>query len=117
MALSELDCCHEEITSALDDNNMLVRLYAVRALGRSLRQDMIKVLVPMLKDRDKPVVYSTIDAISRIGGEEAFGILQFLMDHGEEGVREKAGEALEAMVHAGNESRGGDIPGGGEEGQ
>lgn len=97
MAMGEMDCCNNEIKSALNDEDMWVRLYAVKALGHSLKQDMIKTLTPMLSDKDVPVVLSTIDAIIQQGGRDAISILTPLLNHGESVIREKVQQAIEGF--------------------
>ncbi|HAM50424.1 MAG TPA: hypothetical protein DCP92_06905 [Nitrospiraceae bacterium] len=101
-AMRELNCCHDEIRSALHDQDMWVRMSAVNALGSSIKQDALKVLIPMLDDRDLPVVLSAIGVISRIGGNEVMSILDALTSHPEEKVREKAHEGLEGMKYSGH---------------
>lgn len=99
-AMGDLDCCHDEIKSALNDSDMWVRIYAVNALGMSRRPDMIAAISPMLEDSAAPVVFSAIDAIARIGGEDASGILHHLTNHADEGIRIKACEALDNMNYS-----------------
>ena len=96
-AMGELICCHDEIRAALRDEDMWVRLYAVEAIGRASGEDTLDALVPMLEDRSFPVVLTTIDAISHIGGERAFSILESLSHHDQENVRTKAYEALKRI--------------------
>jgi HEAT repeat protein len=95
MAMGELDCCASDIKSLLSDNDMWVRLYAVKALSRVTDAGKLKALEPMLRDGDIPVVLSTVDAIADIGGAEAFGILDSLRNHTDPAVSDKAGQALE----------------------
>lgn len=95
IAMDELNCCHEAIKTALNDKDMWVRLYAVKALGHSLIQDSVKNLMPMLEDTDPPVVISTINAIAQLGGREAFSVLSPLLHHKDKEVRESARQALE----------------------
>jgi HEAT repeat protein len=100
-AMGELGCCHDVIKSALHDPDMWVRMCAVNALGSSMGQDTLKVLIPMLDDRDIPVVLSAIGAVSRIGGSEVVSILDALTGHPDEGVRKKAHTELEDMKSSG----------------
>jgi|Deesub1362A_J573_1020465.scaffolds.fasta_scaffold00398_32 HEAT repeat protein len=97
MAMGELNCCHEEIKALLGDDDTWVRLYAVKALGNCYTQDMIKTLVPMLEDRDVPVVLSAIEAIARLGGKEAYSILSSLRNHDDPAVREKVYQVVESL--------------------
>ena len=101
-AMSEHNCYHDEIKSALADDDQWVRMSAVNALGESFRKDMINNLIPMVEDGSLPVVLSAIAAISRIGGREAFSILSSLTNHGVEAVREKACEAIQGLRYAGD---------------
>lgn len=97
MAMGDLRCCYEDIKAALHDEEMWVRLYAVKALGRSEDPGMIDVLILMLNDKEIPVVLSTIDAIAQIGGREAFQALAHLEDHENPAIREKAVQILESL--------------------
>ncbi len=97
MAMGDLRCCYDDIKAALHDEDMWVRLYAVKALGRSEDPGMIDVLILMLNDKDLPVILSTIDAIAQIGGREAFSALAKLELHEDPAIREKAMQALESL--------------------
>lgn len=100
MAMSELHCCHEEVKSALHDKDTWVRLYAVKSLGHSSQKDMIKILIPMLSDKEIPVVLSTIDALVRLGGKESSSILLPLLNHGEKVIREKIQQVIDSSDHS-----------------
>jgi HEAT repeat protein len=97
MAMSAMNCCYDLIQPLLGDNDMWVRLYAVKALGRCLTQDSLEMLVPMLQDKDIPVVLSTVDTIAGIGGREASEILSPLMEHASEAVKEKVQQVMEIL--------------------
>lgn len=89
MALGNINCSYDEIKTALNDPDMWVRIYAVRALSNSLKQDTVNTLKFLLTDRDIPVVLSAIDAIAQINKEDSFTVLSPLLEHQEEVVREK----------------------------
>ncbi|GAB4387951.1 MAG: HEAT repeat domain-containing protein [Thermodesulfovibrionales bacterium] len=97
MSLGNLGCCKEEIKSALSDGDMWVRLYAVKALGRFDGRDVVDALAPMLRDRDLPVVLSTMDVMAEIGGGDAQKALGPMKGHPDPAVREKAAMALESL--------------------
>jgi HEAT repeat protein len=97
IALGGDSCCYSELQSMLEDSDTWVRLYAVRALGESGKMEILPVIAPMIKDNDVPVVIAAIEAISRIGGEEAEKLIGSLSSHGEEAVREAASLALENL--------------------
>ncbi|MBI5634174.1 MAG: HEAT repeat domain-containing protein [Nitrospirae bacterium] len=97
MAMGNLRCCYADIKAALHDEDMWVRIYAVKALGRSEDPGMIDVLILMLNDKEIPVVLSTIDAIAQIGGREAFKALAYLEAHENPAIREKAVQTLENL--------------------
>ncbi|MBI5849247.1 MAG: HEAT repeat domain-containing protein [Nitrospirae bacterium] len=97
MAMGDLRCCYDDIKAALHDEDMWVRLYAVKALGRSGDPGMIDVLILMLNDKEIPVVLSTVDAIAQIGGREAFNALAHLEGHDNPAIREKALQTLESL--------------------
>jgi len=97
MAMGDLRCCYDDIKAALHDEEMWVRLYAVKALGRSENPGMIDVLMLMLNDKEIPVVLSTIDAIAQIGGREAFQALAHLEEDERDAIREKAVQTLESL--------------------
>lgn len=97
ISMGRLNCCHDEIKSALTDPDIWVRVYAVEALGNSSRQDFLEILKTLLEDQDVPVVLSSIDAIVRLGGPEVTALLSPLLNHREQDVREKAGNALDSL--------------------
>ncbi|MEW6417076.1 MAG: HEAT repeat domain-containing protein [Nitrospirota bacterium] len=101
-AMGELNCCHDEIKSILNDKDMWVRLSAVKALGNSLRQDMINALKPMLYDKEVPVVLSTIDAVARLGGKKALSILNPLLNHSDSRIREMVHQVIDNIRHSEN---------------
>jgi len=94
IALGEMNCCYDEIKSALEDPDMWVRVYAVKTLSRSLKQDAINSFRHMLMDREIPVVLSTIEAVAQLGKDEAFGILNPLLEHEEEAVRRRVQQII-----------------------
>ena len=106
MAMGESNCCIDGIKSALKDEDKWVRLYAVKVLGNSLRKDVIEVLAPMLCDTEIPVVLSTIDALVQAGGHEAFNVLNPLLDHEDNAVREKTRQIIDMMQHSGTVASG-----------
>jgi HEAT repeat protein len=87
----------DALLSALNDKEMWVRFYAVKALhavavGGSRYTDE---LINALRDEAVPVVLAAIDALKDIGGEEVFdAISRFSAQHANANVREKAAEAL-----------------------
>lgn len=97
MAMGDLRCCYGDIKAALHDEDMWVRIYAVKALGCSEDPAMLDVMILMLNDKEIPVVLSTIDAIAQIGGREAFSALAQLEDHEEPAIREKVMQTLESL--------------------
>jgi HEAT repeat protein len=97
MALSGARCCYEEIQSLFEDEDMWVRLHAVRALGESRRSEMIESLRRMLKDDEVPVSLAAVEAIGMIGGEEASNVLKSLLNHRNWTIREAAGRSLDRL--------------------
>lgn len=98
MSLSRLASCYDEIRSALKDKDTWVRVAAVGALGDSGSRTMLEPLVPMLMDPEAPVVFSAIDAIARLGGNDAVTALGALRNHHNIEVRERARRALEGIA-------------------
>jgi len=94
MAMSEMGCSYDDIKSSLEDQDMWVRVYAVKSLSHSLKVDAMNSLKPMLNDKDLPVVLSAIEAIAQFGNEDAFGILNPLLEHEDEEVREKVQQVI-----------------------
>ena len=97
IAMGEMNCCHDDIKTALDDTDMWVRVYAVKTLSHSLKQDTINSLKHMLGDKDIPVVLSTIDSIAQLGREDMLNLLTPLLEHSDDMVREKAREVIEGV--------------------
>ena len=81
---------------ALVDPDMWVRLYAVRALGDSLHPDAAKAVIPLLFDKEPPVVLSAIDALVQLGNSEAI-TLSALQNHANEEVRQRVAQIMEPL--------------------
>ncbi|HMK48645.1 MAG TPA: HEAT repeat domain-containing protein, partial [Thermodesulfovibrionales bacterium] len=96
-AMSEMECPHGDIKSALEDEDPWVRVYAVKSLSRLLKADAVNSLKPLLNDEEIPVVLSAIDAIAQFGTEDAFGILKPLLEHRDEAVRERVQQLVFGM--------------------
>ena len=96
LALSALHCAVDEVKQALQDSDMWVRLYAVKALGDSGDPAAATAVLPLLSDKDVPVVLSAIDALVQLGiaGQATLGILR---DHSDETVRQRVACALERL--------------------
>jgi len=95
-ALGSMNCCLEDIKTALKDSDLWVRLSAVRALGDSGAQDAAKSIIPLLYDKEVPVVMATIDALLQLGSGEAV-TLGALQNHHDPAVRERVAQILERV--------------------
>lgn len=95
ISLGRLDCCHEAVRAAIHDADLWVRLSAVNALGDSGKKEMLDALIPALADPEHPVAFAAIDAVAKIGGNEATAELVRLKSHQDAAVRERALRALE----------------------
>jgi HEAT repeat protein len=89
MAMGSSGCCGDDVKKALKDTDMWVRLYAVKALGDSLKPEAAKSIIPLLYDKEVPVVLAAIDALAQLGCGEAVE-LTALRHHADERVRERA---------------------------
>jgi HEAT repeat protein len=90
------------LLSALNDKEMWVRFYAVKALSAIISSGggaaYTDELLNALRDADVPVVLAAMDALKDIGGEEVFNaISQLSTGHADPNVREKAGEVLQSL--------------------
>ncbi len=95
MALGNKKCCIDEILPMLNDSDVWVRIYAIKALGHSLNTNMIEYIKPMLKSDEIPIVLTTIDALSEIAFNNNFdisAILKPLLNHKVPAIRQKAQE-------------------------
>lgn len=94
MALSSQhgDCA--VIGPALKDENMWVRLYAVKALGESQRPDVVPSIIPLLYDKEVPVVLSAIDALVQLGSADSVA-LSGVRNHADTAVRERVARIME----------------------
>lgn len=97
VAMGELKCCPDKIRSALKDSDTWVRLYATKAMGQFSNRNAIKALIPMLKDKDVPVVLSAIDAILNVNGKKSFNILNQMAKHSDTAVKQKVSKLLEGI--------------------
>jgi HEAT repeat protein len=94
MALTGSNCC-EEIKPLLRDDDMWVRLHAVRAIGKSGNSDALQMIKPALNDREAPVVLAAVEVLKDIGGSDTKSALKPLLNHKNEAVRDAAERALE----------------------
>ncbi|NTW58597.1 MAG: HEAT repeat domain-containing protein [Nitrospirae bacterium] len=94
IALGSMNLGPATYKKALADTDMWVRLYAVRALGDSMNPDAAKAVIPLLYDREPPVVLSAIDALVQLGNSEAV-TLSALQNHANEQVRERIAQIME----------------------
>jgi HEAT repeat protein len=97
IALGSMELGQENLKPLLQDNDMWVRVHAVRSLGNSLRQDMVESIAPMLNDAEIPVVLAAIESMALIGGKDAFSRLNSIIEHENEAVRNAAKEVLEGI--------------------
>ncbi len=89
IALGNMNYGYDEIKNALNDTDMWVRVYAVKTLSNSLKQDTVNSLKNMLSDRDIPVILSAIEAIAQLNKEDSFSVLSPLLEHQDEEVRKR----------------------------
>jgi len=96
IALGSMNPGPDALKKALVDPDMWVRLYAIRALGDSLHPDAAKAVIPLLFDKEPPVVLSAIDALVRLGSSEAI-TLSALQNHANDEVRQRVAEIMERI--------------------
>jgi len=82
------------IKKALNDPDMWVRLYAVRAICDSMNADAARDIIPLLYDKEIPVILSAIDALVQLGSSDAVA-LSALQNHSDEQVRERVAQIME----------------------
>ncbi|MDZ4163843.1 MAG: HEAT repeat domain-containing protein [Smithellaceae bacterium] len=95
LALCERGCGIEEITPLLNDADVWVRIYAIRALGQLQRPEAIQSIEPMLSAAEIPLVLSAIDAIAQIASPnniDISGVLTPLLNHKTSVIRQRAQE-------------------------
>jgi HEAT repeat protein len=88
IALGSQNCCYDDMTHALRDTDMWVRLYAVKALGESRKPEAAASVIPLLYDKEVPVVLATIETLVQLGRGDAVA-LSALQNHPDEAVRER----------------------------
>ncbi len=96
LALGALRCSVDDVRQALKDDDMWVRLYAVKALADSQDPAAAASIIPLLSDREVPVVLSAIDALVQFGMADAEP-LRVLQNHGDEAVRQRVASARERL--------------------
>jgi HEAT repeat protein len=96
MALGALQCSVDDIKQSLEDVDMWVRLYAVKALGESQDPAAATAVISLLSDKEIPVVLSAIDALVQLGSADST-TLNVLRDHCDEAVRQRVASALERL--------------------
>lgn len=96
IALGSMNPGPEAFKTALADPDMRVRLHAIRALGDSMNPDAAKAVIPLLHDKEAPVVLSAIDALVQLGNSEAI-TFSALRNHASEEVRERVAQIMETL--------------------
>ena len=96
MSLGNMNRGTGDFKIALKDGDMWVRLYAVRALGDSGKPDAAMAVIPLLHDKETPVVLATIDALIQLGGTTA-PELSSLQNHPDAAVRERVAQVMERI--------------------
>lgn len=96
IALGSMNPGPEVFKKALVDPDLWVRLYAVRALGNSVDPEAAKAVIPLLYDKEPPVVLSAIDALVQLGNREAV-TLSALRNHANEEVRQRVAQIMEPL--------------------
>lgn len=95
MALGNKEGCIDEILPMLNDSDVWVRIYAIKALGNSPNPDVIEYIKPMLNAGEIPIVLSSIDAISQIASAisiDISNIFKPLLSHKVAAIRQRAQE-------------------------
>ncbi len=94
MSIEESGRFSKSLLQALNDMDMWVRFYAVRAIAATGGEEYVNVLTPLLHDKEIPVVLNTIDVLFGLGGPEVYDALYSIKEHPDESVREKVEEVL-----------------------
>lgn len=94
IALGALNCRFDDLKTVLGDTDTRVRLAAVEALGGSGHPEAAKVLIPLLCDRDVPVVLATIETLIQLRSGEAVK-LSALQNHPDAAVRDRVAEVMD----------------------
>ncbi len=94
IALSSQHARPGDLNPALKDNDMWVRLYAVKALGESGSAENAAFIIPMLYDKEVPVVMSAIDALVNLGRADAVA-QSAIRNHADEAVRGRIAQIVE----------------------
>lgn len=95
IALTGSKSCYDDIKPLLHDDDMWVRLHAVRALGEGNDSEVLQTIKPALKDEEVPVVLAAIDVLKEVSSSDVKRALKTLLKHKSDAVREAAGQALE----------------------
>ena len=94
IALGSLNNSTGELIKALEDKDMWVRLYAVKALGESRNPNVAASITHLLSDAEVPVVLSAIDALVQLDNSDRTTI-SALRNHHDERVRERVIQVME----------------------
>lgn len=98
VGLGEARYCSAELFNALQDDDPWVRFYTIKAIAFSCdKEKAINIISTTLHDEFIPVVMSAIDAISEIGGREAYEALAVHEEHPNPDVRDKIKEVLNSL--------------------
>ncbi|MCI4626363.1 MAG: HEAT repeat domain-containing protein [Candidatus Magnetoovum sp. WYHC-5] len=83
--------------TALNDKDMWVRFYAVKAIWETGGVDFIENLIGALDDPEAVVVLGAVEALAAIGGAEAYNALYQLKEHRNESIRNRVEEVIELL--------------------
>lgn len=94
-ALGASERSYEKLRGMFKDSDLWVRAYAVKAIGDSMDPTEVYTLSTMLKDPEIPVAIAAVEALARIGGEDAMRAMSEHSMHAEGPVVEAIERALE----------------------
>ncbi|QWR77458.1 HEAT repeat domain-containing protein [Candidatus Magnetomonas plexicatena] len=97
MALSQYSVFVDGLLSAVRDSDMWVRFYALKAIAASKGADYIGLFAEALRDRENLVVMGAIDALSNLGGQDAYEALYSIKYHSDDAIRQRVEEVLQTL--------------------
>ncbi|MBF0519149.1 MAG: HEAT repeat domain-containing protein [Nitrospirae bacterium] len=97
MTLSQYGVFVDALLSAVNDSDMWVRFYALKAIAATKGAEYPDLFAQALNDRENLVVMGAIDALSILGGQDAYEAIYSIKDHTDDAIRQRVEEVLQSL--------------------
>ncbi|MBF0464926.1 MAG: HEAT repeat domain-containing protein [Nitrospirae bacterium] len=97
MTLSQYGVFVDALLTAVNDSDMWVRFYALKAIAATKGAEYPDLFAQALNDRENLVVMGAIDALSILGGQDAYEAIYSIRDHTDDAIRQRVEEVLQSL--------------------